>query len=88
MTEKELLKKKIQQYDFSILEAELYLDTHPTCQKALSILKEFKVQRADLIKNFEERFGDYAVTKESTNAENYWKWIDSPWPWEIKEENS
>jgi spore coat protein JB len=87
MSEHEHLRKKIHQYDFSILEAELYLDTHPDCQRALSVLNELRVQRKALVKAYEERFGRYIVTKKDAGKDGKWEWIDSPWPWEAKGED-
>lgn len=86
MSDREHLKRKIHQYDFSILEAELFLDTHPNCRKALSVLKELRAQRAALIKAYEENFGTYVVTSADAGNDGCWDWIDSPWPWELKEE--
>ena len=86
MSERQLLRNKIHQYDFSILEAELYLDTHPNCQKALGVLNELREQRAALVKAYEERFGRYIVTKKNSGKEGSWDWIKSPWPWELKED--
>lgn len=87
MSDKEMLKNKIHQYDFSIIEAELFLDTHPNCKRALAVLNELRAQRSALVKAYEERFGEYVVTSMQAGKNGCWDWIDSPWPWELKEDN-
>ena len=86
MSDREHLRKKIHQYDFSILEAELFLDTHKDCTRALDVLNELRAQRSALVKAYEERFGKYVLTKKDAGQNGKWEWIDSPWPWESKEE--
>lgn len=86
MSEKQLLKEKIHQYDFSIIEAELFLDTHPNCRRALAVLHEMKTERAALVKNYEAKYGAYIVRAADVNDKNRWAWVDSPWPWENSKE--
>ena len=42
MTEREILLKKISTYQFSILDLQIFLDTHPYDQQVLSQIKECK----------------------------------------------
>ena len=82
MSDRQRLIIKIHQYDFSIHEMELYLDTHPHCRRGLSLLDELRKQRRKCIEEYESRYGAYIVTTNDVPLNNGWRWIDSPWPWE------
>ena len=49
MRTKSELKKRIHALDFAIHELVLFLDTHPTSQKAMTLLKDYRFKRAELI---------------------------------------
>ena len=82
MNEKNHMRKSIESLCFSILETELFLDTHPRDQKALHMLREYRRRKREAIAAYESRFGKYIATAADTPASDYWSWIDSPWPWE------
>ncbi len=80
------LKKKIHALDFAIHELVLFLDTHPTNHKAMTLLKEYRKKRYECIKEYEMQYGDYIVTPNDVTAEGCWQWLDGKWPWEYKED--
>ncbi|MBR6502110.1 MAG: spore coat protein CotJB [Clostridia bacterium] len=82
MNEKRTMKQSIDALCFSILETELYLDTHPRDAKALQMLREYRRRKREAIAAYEAKFGRYIVTKSDVPATDRWSWIDSPWPWE------
>ena len=82
MNEKNMMRKSIDSLCFSILETELFLDTHPYDQKALHMLREYRRRKREAIAVYESRFGKYIVTTDDVPATDRWSWIDSPWPWE------
>ena len=82
MNDKNMMKKTIDSLCFSILETELFLDTHPRDQKALYMLREYRRRKRDAIAAYEAKFGKYIVTTDDVPATENWSWIDSPWPWE------
>ena len=45
-----MLLRKIQQYDFSLKELNLYLDTHPDCRRALAMFRKYQKLRTDAAK--------------------------------------
>ena len=51
------LKRKIFAYDFAIHELVLYLDTHPTCKKGMTLLEEYRKKRKQTVMTYEERYG-------------------------------
>lgn len=82
MREKNEIKKQIDSLCFSILETELFLDTHPHDQKALHMLREYRRRKREAIDAYESKFGKYIATTNDVPATHHWSWIDSPWPWE------
>ncbi len=80
MREREALLQKIRQYDFTLKELSLYLDTHPNCRRAMAMFGKYKKLRSDAVKEFIRRFGP--IRPEQSAAEEHWDWIDDPWPWE------
>ena len=81
MKEREKMLKKVQTADFELIEANLYLDAYPYCQKALEYYYTAR-ERADYLrKEYEEKYGP--LTANSNNGSE-WNWIDSPWPWECE----
>ena len=78
------LMKKIQMYEFVLVEITLYLDTHKTCMYALDYYKKYRDLHAAAIKEYAEKFGPLNVTQ--AKADGSWDWTDGPWPWE-KEAN-
>ena len=82
MNDKNAMKKTIDSICFSILETELFLDTHPNDAKALHMLREYRRRKREAISAYEARFGKYIVTTDDVPATDHWCWIDSPWPWE------
>ena len=80
---KEQLLRKIDAYDFAILELKLYLDTHPNDTNALLQRQKLQGVRRELIGEYEKKYGNYIVRSTHVKG-NRWSWVDSPWPWEYK----
>ena len=78
--EKKKLMRLIQQYSFAVTEAVLYLDTHPHCPKALKFREKYVALREDAVKLYEEKYGP--LTMYCGTADDCWKWVKEPWPWE------
>lgn len=80
MKEQRQMIKCIQVQGFGMLEAALFLDTHPDDADALAMYTTSREELSHLISSYEMRFGPLTI------AGNYctdnWQWIDSPWPWE------
>ncbi len=77
---RETLLKELMAADFTVIELNLYLDTHPCDQWALSLFN-CAAQRAKILRDqYERTFGP--ITPMAQNLGNTWKWIDEPWPWE------
>lgn len=80
-TEQLELLKALQALEFSAFDFNLYLDTHPECQRALA-------EYSNLVREV-QRFRDaYNKTYGPLMAEDNvdlscWRWATEPWPWDI-----
>jgi len=75
--------KEIMAIDFSSIELNLYLDTHPMDKKALAIHNDYAVKLKKLKEEYQKQYGP--LTHEIV-SDCPWSWIDEPWPWEINYE--
>ncbi|ADD02849.1 conserved hypothetical protein [Thermoanaerobacter mathranii subsp. mathranii str. A3] len=77
------LLKKIMEIEFTCIDLNLYLDTHPEDQKALQDYNYYSNQLAMLKQQYEQFYGPLMVFGHS-QSQYPWKWVDDPWPWEIE----
>lgn len=66
---------------FAVTEANLYLDTHPKDQAALSYFQEYSRLRNQALKDFASLYGPLTVDTARANQQ-MWEWVNEPWPWE------
>jgi spore coat protein JB len=69
---------KIKEYQFSIIELALYLDTHPEDEKALCLHREYTRRLKDLRDKYQKVYGPLTIEYPC----NKWRWLEEPWPWE------
>lgn len=77
------LLKKVQAAEFAAYDLLLYLDTHPNCQKALTLFKEKCAEAKKARADFEEKYGP--LTACASCAKTPWQWIKNPWVWDKSE---
>ena len=80
--EKEALLQQWQQYNFAIIDLNLYLDTNPNDKNALSIYREFLNILNQLQDKYESKYGPIELSSNCV-SNNTWEWNNSPWPWEV-----
>lgn len=80
MTEKQRLMRKVQSCSFALVEANLYLDTHPTCRDGLEYFKKHKEEYEQAVKAYEEKYGP--LTARASENDRRWAWVSEPFPWE------
>ncbi|MGO5066739.1 spore coat protein CotJB [Clostridium sporogenes] len=71
----------IQQYEFTAVELNLYLDNYPENKKALEYFNEISCKLEELIETYEKRFGPL-FNFGFSRSDSPWKWVTEPWPWE------
>ena len=75
---RESLMKKIMEYNFTINELALYLDTHPQDQRAICMHKEYCKKAKDVADRYQKVYGPLTINYPC----NKWRWLEEPWPWE------
>ncbi|MEG1743447.1 MAG: spore coat protein CotJB [Clostridia bacterium] len=69
----------MQEIEMVVHETVLYLDAHPNSKKALDFYKKSKEIRDNL---YEDYVKNFAPLYAEDVRQDYWSWIDSPWPWQ------
>lgn len=73
---------KIQELEFTAIDLNLYLDTHPGDQQALSLYNSVVLQLKQCIEAYEQSYGPL-LNFGMAPSQYPWQWINSPWPWEM-----
>lgn len=75
--------KQIQALEFVAVELNLFLDTHPTEQRAINDYNVVVHRLETLKKQYEQSYGP--LTNFGTSHSGApWQWIEEPWPWDIE----
>ena len=77
---RERLLNEIMAVDFSIIELNLYLDTHPNDRNALMLYNNNVMRSRMLRQRFESMYGPLNALMSTSKYP--WQWIERPWPWE------
>ncbi len=80
MQEREALFTAIQQHEFALIDAGLYLDTNPDSAEALAYFKRIQDAYWQAVTDYQAKFGP--LTAKGGNYDGDWTWVESPWPWE------
>lgn len=73
---KEEMLQQIRCCDFAITELALYLDTHPTDDKALCLHRKYCKEAKELKDKYQKVYGPLTINFPC----NKWRWIEEPWP--------
>lgn len=71
----------IDMVSFAVQEANLYLDTHPADQEALSYFQEYSRLRNQALQQYAMMFGPLTIDT-AAGCQEEWEWVNHPWPWE------
>ena len=66
---REKMMQYVRETGFALIEAGLYLDTHPCDEEAM-----------DYYNKYEKHCGP--ITSNGVNTCDGWTWTEGPWPWE------
>jgi len=75
------LLKKIMALEFTCVDFNLYLDTHPEDHRALAEYNAASEALAAAKKEYEALYGPLLNYGHSPSP-RAWRWIEEPWPWE------
>ncbi|HHZ20507.1 MAG TPA: spore coat protein CotJB [Firmicutes bacterium] len=76
------LLKEIMAVDFSLVELNLFLDTHPCDQRALMDFNNLCCQSKALRRQYEQCYGPLMACSDAP-PRIPWGWVETPWPWQI-----
>lgn len=79
--EQHKLMGKLQACAFALKEANLYLDTHPTCQEGLAYFRRHRDEYKELLDEYQDKYGP--LTPEASKGTKKWEWVTEPFPWEL-----
>lgn len=94
MPDRHQLLQKINEVSFAVNDLNLYLDTHPTDEKALSLFEKHSQERKALLQEYEKQFEPLTVDCVSVGSHSHsedhckypgqlhFRWVDGPAPWE------
>ncbi|MBR4944276.1 MAG: spore coat protein CotJB [Peptococcaceae bacterium] len=72
---------ELQQLSFSLVDLNLFLDTHPDSQPAINDYNQLFEQYWEAKSSFEFQYGPLNNFGHCP-ATYPWSWINDPWPWE------
>lgn len=68
--------------DFYTVDLNLYLNTHPNDEQALSKFNAVAAEANNLRQQYEEMYGPLSTRRPIKGPP--WEWIENPWPWNSK----
>ena len=80
--EKEAILLQLLQYNFALIELNLYLDIYSNDNKALALYNNYLNIKKQLEEKFESSYGPIDVCSNFI-GKNSWNWDNGPWPWEV-----
>lgn len=82
MNEKEKMLKQVQMYCFALVDASLFLDTHPTDKEALKYYQRLKEMSDKLQEEYQKKYGSLNI--KNGEKDGKWEWATSAFPWEVQ----
>lgn len=79
MDAREKMLHDIMAADFTLIDMNLYLNTHPYDQRAIIFYNNYVTMARMLRMNYEKSYGPLTP---ATYSNCPWQWIEPPWPWE------
>ncbi|MGD8400957.1 MAG: spore coat protein CotJB [Bacillota bacterium] len=80
--EQQGLLNRIQALEFTAVDFNLYLDTHPNDQRALCEYQNTVGELEKLRREYVQMAGP--LTPMDLSEQSCWRWIEEPWPWQIE----
>ncbi len=85
MNQKQKALRKVQQYEFVVVELNEYLDTHPEDMQAVREMEKYVKLAKDAHDAYVKQYGCPLWVEEATAENGKWNWVSDPWPWELQE---
>ncbi|MDD2489705.1 MAG: spore coat protein CotJB [Bacilli bacterium] len=82
INQRESLLNKVREYDFALVELDLFLDNHPNDQEKIQLYNQYLKQSKQARQEYEQRYGPLSLNSDWLNTYP-WGWLTPPWPWEV-----
>ena len=82
INQRESLLNKVREYDFALVELDLFLDNHPNDQEKIQLYNQYLKQSKQAGQEYEQRYGPLSLNSDWLNTYP-WGWLTPPWPWEV-----
>lgn len=66
---------------FAMVDANLYLDTHPDDEEAIRYFQVNSKLYGEAMENYAKAYGPLTISHAHHN-DKYWDWVNQPWPWQ------
>lgn len=76
------LLKEIAALEFTVIELNLYLNTHPRDREALGVFNKTMARVKALKEAYDKNYG--MITSQDSHSSYPWEWLAEPWPWEYE----
>ncbi|MFA5407477.1 MAG: spore coat protein CotJB [Bacilli bacterium] len=80
--DKEGLLNKVREYEFALVDLNLYLDTHPEDIEKIKAYNQYLLLEKQATNEFETKYGPLTLCSEALNT-SPWAWVSNAWPWEV-----
>ena len=80
MKEQQKLFRYLSELSFVCDDLRLYLDTHPCDSEMIERFAKVSNKRQEVLEEYTQKYGP--IYQYMVNADNYWCWVNDPWPWE------
>ncbi len=81
MNEQAELLTYIDSLSFAMKDLNLYLDVFPNEKNAINLFNQYRKEKENMLKEYENKFGPITLNSDSLNSYP-WAWDDMPWPWD------
>ena len=78
------LLKRIQQLNFMMIEAGLFLNNQCDCEAAQVAFCDYQRRHAEARAEYEECYGPLTYEGVDIKSDG-WSWMTGPWPWEVED---
>lgn len=75
--------QRVQTCGFALVEANLFLDSHPTSREAIAFYEKHLKMYNEAVEEYEKQFTP--IRKSNAIKDGKWTWATTPWPWERSE---
>lgn len=81
MNEQAQMLTNIDALTFATIDLNLYLDVNPNDKNAIELFNQYRTQKNELVKAYENQFGPLTLGSNALTTFP-WVWDNRPWPWE------